>query len=243
MKFNKILSLIGLCLSTACAGNYDEPGQDVDVNSGVNGGMVEIGQTDEAVSVASFNPAGYGMKSTGAQTRCWTNGSCDRPASKVFRFRFHASTCSSWYQARVVTAYNNMLTILESRGWDVQDPSSSGLAEYHMYCGTETTGYAGTFQKIVYTCDASNNCKYTQGIMYLQPNVIQGGIWNTKNETQHQKFVANIALHEMMHMAGLAHDDSALPSVLMQANNSANWYDSFLSPVSTELSMLSAYVP
>ncbi len=237
---NRFITLALFALGCAGADNgelFDEP-----ADAGVEEPL-ELGQTAQALTW----PTGYGMLKTtdtsSSGDRCWLSDSvCMRPVSKTLRFKFIASSCNSWWQTRVVTAHARWRSMLSLRGWNIQDPDSSGNANYILRCGG-ASGHWGYFAPTGFSGpDSGGDYTYNSGGIRIDATKIDADTAG-KTSTEKTRNAENVVLHELLHSVGLGHSDGLLYSAVMLQTSGAASFAGILLPTSTELSWLNSYTP
>lgn len=210
----------------------------------------DIGTLEQALTW----PVGYGTLKLNP-SRCWDSSGdgCLHPnwANKTFRRRFQAGSCSSWFQARFVSADGLWTNTLSSRGWTIQVPDSNGKAKWYWHCkpASELQALCNTTNALGCTAvnwaqDASGNGVHTGGNVYIFPEKFEAqASWAGKTDAQKERFATNILLHELYHSVGLGHSDAMLSSTLMVSPAPTSFYDAIFSPVTQERTWLNDFQP
>lgn len=171
--------------------------------------MVPLGTSEQAVWVAG----GYGARQDGLRCDALNSGEwCSAPRNTTpIRFKFYASTCSPWWQTRVVEVWNELAPKLANAGWDIQGPTSGGSFNYAIKCGPIATGAYGQFAPEVkgnMDCDDFYNgefCRHDKGTVWFNTAKIETGPFTAQSETNKQRWGRNEIRHEMGHVFGLGH--------------------------------------
>lgn len=201
----KLLALAALCC--ACSGNPDLFSEVSDAGADAAPPEdLELGQVAQALTW----PAGYGSRLNDHQ-RCYTvpAAGCSRAKFKTYRHRFFASTCTSWYQTRVLNAYNKFVAAVTPLGWTILPPTSGGASDIQTRCDTTVTSGSqlGRFNIGIQTCSGSPQlCAFETGAAYLHPNRLESHAdWAGATAAEREIAVENVMLHEYLHSAGLGH--------------------------------------
>lgn len=224
--------------------------EDVMGDAGQEGDPVGIAKPEHPDVIRKTTwPTGFGVKSATNGVRCWNNGSdvCDRPKSRTFRMRFLASTCNATWNTRVFDQHTSWVQSMAARGITVQGPTSSGVADYYIQCGSiSTPGTAGVFVASGWEGpDANGDYTWKSGTVTLDTADIDAFLAGLTLRSQSEKnhWAGNIIWHELLHVVGLGHSDAMSVSNLMKKPADSTWFTGFLVYNSTELNWLNTYVP
>lgn len=233
---NIIKAILALALFACGASPEDE--------NVVEGDYIPIGSTGQEI----FMPTGYGAENGSGTPQCsppWGGGICRVPDSKTLLYKLFASTCSSWWQARVVGAEAYVQPFLDGLGddWnysgevaglyniDIRCTASSGLADFNnLQASTDNHATEfGTLQQWVY-----GSIRIDTAEIEAQPG------WASKTEAQRIRFAENIIRHEYGHSFGFGHGGTGLMRDGSQWTE-AQAYGSTMTFGTTERNMLLCY--
>lgn len=180
-----------------------------------------------------FVPVGYGAES-GTQNGVssppcddtdWAGGQCSIPDSKFQIYKFFASSCSSWWQARFVGAENYVKPFVNGLGddWAYYGGDINGVYTHGMYCNTSSGLGAFTpgpdFEN--HATPLGTLRQYKNGTIRIDTADIEAQAgWSSKTEAERIRFAENVIRHEMGHSLGFGHFGSGL----MQDGTNATWY-------------------
>jgi hypothetical protein len=213
----------------------------------------DIGVSEEALT----RPGLYGAESTGTGggdpggggyfcSVPWNWSLCFVKQSKSIRLKFFASTCSSWWQTRVVEAQNALNAAYNGIGWYWAGPSFDGSYEISVKCAAGNDGALGgvliTGGYTDTTVADGTIRKWNKGNMEISPaNVEAQSGWASYSEAQKQRYARNLIKHEFGHTAGLGHNTSA--SALMYPFAQSDYPNADKLYQSQEAGWLQNYVP
>lgn len=218
----KLVALLaGLCF--ACGGEMaDVEKPDVE--------RIEIGQTGQAV----YLPSLYGMETPGSGATCdsdWENDECLVPNSKTFYVGFEAGTCSSWWQARFVDAWYEMLAEVDYLNSMIHEDATPwymgpipelwgeplvqpGLT-YKWRC--QATGGIGSFEANNLNLDfvdagsRGDLAQYKGGVVRIDtPQIEANPLWAASDDARRRRMARNVLRHELWHMFGHGHENNGL---------------------------------
>jgi hypothetical protein len=234
----KICGLILLAaLSAACGSGElededtlcDMSVQDGDATGCANGSELdELGELEQPIYI----PSGYGHAGSNA---CTSVLDCFVPDKKYIQAKFYASTCSSWWQARMVTAFANIESMVDNLGddWGFIGPGS-GL--YEVRCGNALE--LGSFTPLDTQVHSGGPIQYNKGNILVDVADIQNlPFWVAgSTETQRQTFAVNAIRHEFGHLLGLPHG-----SGIMHAGPETIWWNSVISFSAAQRTAMQCY--
>ena len=218
----KIRIALALSLTFAC-GSPEEGGTEL-------GGQV-LGTAEQAV----YMPVLYGFEGGNGGPACgtpgaWADNECFVPNSKRHYVKFHAGTCTSWWQARAVEIWNEVLADLnyvnsyvrdDRPNWELLPADGTGLSNgviFQWGCdGNTSPEGAGSFVPNKSNSDdidvAGNDelRQYKGGVLKLYTTYAQNdGRWTTSNDARRQRRARNLIRHEVWHQFGLGHETPGL---------------------------------
>ena len=244
------LALLAFACGSPTEEDYYETGVDgVVYNESWFDENIDIGQTTQAITVTP----GYGTIDGTNGIRCvpQTGTVCKYPRDKDAYYRFKASTCSSWWQARVVSAWNDWLVVDRDLGWTIRDPAPGGFADYYLSCqdaGSNNLGVFNPSDSVISGTEPNRYKTHTTGTIYIDTAAIQAlPEWSSKTDVQRQRFARNAIIHELFHSSGLGHPFSGEQpnSVMLGPGPTATstWWTNLRYPTGTELGYIQDYVP
>lgn len=243
----KTFILIAACL--ACAGEAPEEELicDMSVGDETEAGCAkgaELDELDEELGTLEQGltlPLGYGSH-VANWSRCLSRFSCRLPTDKTITYRFYASTCNAWWQARFVTAVDNWVNLLGDVGWTITHHSGNN-PDYILKCDNNAGASLGGFTPA--SCSGADPAKCNKGTAYVNPTAI-GALptWSSKTDTQRQRWAVNAIFHELGHGVGFGHGGpDGGNTTVMSGYDETSWYTTFHWYSDLELDMLADYVP
>lgn len=218
------LALLGL----ACGGPAEE---------WVAGELVPIGTTQQAIFLPDTYGTENGTENGTKNPECslpWTNGLCSAPDNKNIIYKFYASTCTNWWQARFVEAVAGVEFVVDNLGddWQMQGPfSTPGGGEiwnYRLECadipGTAEGEFVPQLNSNTDNHSTPNGTfiQYRQGTVSVDAAAIQGRAeWSSKTDAQRQNYARYVITHELLHLLGFGHVPGG--SGVMGTSNTLNF--------------------
>lgn len=250
----KIFAILSLGVF-ACSG----PVSDNSYDTGVDGYTYDESWFEEDVDIAQLMQnltaaSGYGTIVGTDGTRCPAGLSgdiCRYPRDKDAYYRFRSSTCSSWWQSRVVEAWNDWLVVDRDLGWTVRDPAPGGFADYYLECGdagSNNLGYFSPKDSDIKGTEPEKYVTHSTGLIKIDATDIQGvSTWSTRSDVERQRFARNVIIHELFHSSGLGHPlGGEQPGSVMRgpgAASTSTWWSGLKYPTGTELGWIEDYIP
>lgn len=213
-------------------------------------------------------PGGYGSQGyrtpadTGAHPGydCvlpWNEGICYGAKRKDYRLKFYASSCSSWWQARVVEAQAQLNAAYEaSTGFGVYNVTFDGTFEIDLHCAAVPDGYNAYTQLKNFTITTVPGFgtfnQYAKASTFIGASAIESSPgWINGTDAQRQRFARNVIKHEMVHgFYGLGHALNPVEgnNVLMNAFGQRNSATQFpwttdLGVTALEKTWMTSFVP
>lgn len=216
----------------------------------------DIGRLEQPIGLYT----GYGTEASSSSPRCilpYGGGECQVPNSKTIRFgTFIASNeCTSNWNAVFQAALSEAQTIAGGRMNFINVNVQGGNADFMIYClddsGNNPPGRTFVDTFFGYECHEVNSsndlCQYENGFIdiNLTSLINKSATYFSHSWAQQQRFVKNVILHEIFHVAGLGHSTTSCGELLMGAcsNQSENWYNIQKRPTSSELLEIECYNP
>jgi hypothetical protein len=196
------------------------------------------GETIGTAKQAVYLPSGYGTEggtdSNGNKTTCdgdWANNECWVPNSKVFYTAFQAGTCSSWWQARFVDLWYELIAEVDY----INSYLHEDATEWYLGPVPELWGEPLVAPGLIFNW----RCQATDGIASFQPNSsnsddidaqgndelrqYKGGtlrldvadiesdvLWAASDDARRRRFARNVLRHEAWHQFGHGHEENGL---------------------------------
>jgi len=202
---NTIKAVIAFALAVACAGTDDfEPDGDV-----------LIGNLGQEIFVPTNYGTAKGSSSESAPpcTPPWPGSICTVPDNKHIKIGFQAGTCSSWYQARVVSGHATWQFWINNLG---DDWGTSTGNNYQIKCGTigvingkrPLATFALNDQDVdTHPTEHGTLMQYRKGTITIDPaNIEAMAGWGSLSEASKQRVVDNAVKHELGHLVGFPHE-------------------------------------
>jgi hypothetical protein len=223
--------------------------------------MLEAARSEEAeddVDKTTFI-TGFGVEDNPEATRCslpYSNNHCKMPSSKTRSiFNQVASTCG----AAGVVNWPNVVQLgitaaaaqWSGTGFAVTDGTASS---FNIKVRCTSSGFSGgqmaRGDALKFNCDSNGNCHISQTDLLIRGSYIEG-VLNNQNPalTQNQKdrFVKNILIHEMNHIAGLGHFPLGTSEGVLMAQGVAPTsfaaINTLMAPTNEEQNWLSHFIP
>jgi hypothetical protein len=211
---------LGLACSLACGASPE--------------GEQPTGEVIGTLEQAVYLPSLYGTEATGGKTTCdssWSGNECWVPNSKTFYVAFQAGTCSSWWQARFVDAWYEMLAEVDYLNSMIHEDATP----WYMGPVPEIFGEPAVAPGLIFNW----RCQATDGQASFQPNssnadsIDAGGgktlkqykggtvrvdtpqieadiLWAASDDARRRRFARDIIRHELWHMFGHGHENNGL---------------------------------
>lgn len=239
-----------------CPAESDHP----DCVAPSDAGDDEVGALEQPIIIHGEHGTTQAM---GPCTHPFPGGTCYVPDHKANIIGWHAYSCNNtrggqngawWFQA-VERAVNDARDYLRARGWPtevIKYTSAPALPGGNMWVkceyGSGTIGVTriNEFGGTPFDCHDTPHgdlCQYNAGTMVVRPDTaVSTPMWSQTTSAQRSNMIYNVALHEILHFAGLphrAHDPNNMNIMMpaIQAWLSPQWTTRMVPDVNQSLAL------
>ncbi len=234
-------------IMVAPCGHGDEPHEHEETGS-TDPNVVEGDDIIGTLGQPIFMPTNYGSENSTASPQCsppWSGGICLVPDSKQFLYKLFASSCSSWWQARVVGAEAYFKPLINGLGDDwVYSGEISGHYSIDLRCEPTGPTSLADFRSSSSGVD-THPTEFgtlwqwkTGSVRYDTADIEDEATWANKTDAQRIRYAENIIKHEYGHSVGLGHGGTG---IMRTTWTEAEAYGGFMTFGLTEINMLKCY--